>query len=276
MDNELITYMNSEKEKQERQVKEARISLKEIQKKLNAFKNREYPDIDEQIKEEELSKEGYIFAYRSLLDQQRSILDNKTLMHRNDSLQFLTAIDNALKSYQDILQEEYNKIYKLKRQRLVLECEDINLKRELENEFKMVLNTATDLTEEEFIKELIFIFRTNNFGGCYDAKDTRLPYSIGQIFLLKYVITQLSKYMIDDRYVNISYQRSILNDYPFKCSSNYITNRDYIFCLKNGTLDKCNFDKTPLSYSGAVKLYHSIGRTFTLPKVITYKLRRIN
>lgn len=277
MDNELITYMDNEKNKQETKVINARAYSKELQKKINGFKNKKYPDIDDQIKQEELKKEGYIFVYKSLLAQQQDILNNKEGMHRNDSLQFLTAIDTALKAYQKTLQEQYKKIYLLKRERLVLECDDIALKRSLEQELKLVMNTASDLTEEEFIKELIYIFRTNNFGGCYDAKDTNLPYSVGQIFLLKYSLTQLTKYMVNDNYINIHYQQDILSNYNFNCNDSYINYRDFAFFLRNGNIDKCNLDKTPLSYKGALKLYRIISLTFTLDKVISYKLkRRIN
>jgi len=253
----------------------ARKKIPIIENKINIYDKQHNLDKVTKINQQRILIEGIRHKYKDLLSLKNDILINKYKMHTNDVNLFLVNIDRAIESTIKELRNEYNKLYEL-------ECttrdvkEDIALRSNLEEELNSVLKTANDLTEEEFIKELFSIFHKNNFGGCYDTKDINLHYSIGQIFILKYTLNQILRYVNDDKiYINLRYQKEILDDYIFPCSNTYISNIEFVNNLKTGNISLCNLDKTTLSYEGATKLYRMISLTFNLPRRIGYKLRRI-
>lgn len=148
-------------------------------------------------------------------------------------------------------------------------------KRALEELIKETNKGASEFTEEAFTKELVRIFRSNEFGKMYDTKDEYLGYSIGQIFIIKYALNNLVQYLDqEDISFNMQMIIKLLGNYEFKCDGRVKSYRDFVAALKEGNIYMCNFSKTSLSYRQALYLYKHVCNTFHLPRVVAYGLRR--
>lgn len=188
---------------------------------------------------------------------------------------FALAIKNNIKVNEDNLKNAYEEYYQLLRKKLVINCDNSGKRKELNLRIKNASKIASSLTEEEFIKRLIKIFRTNSFSNLYDSKDEYLNYSLGQIFLIKYAITQLSSYYDNYDYTpNMIRQIKILNNYTFKLSGKNLSYLDFANSLENGNLHLCDLNYPVLSYEGALKLYKHITFTFFLPKQVGYAFKK--
>ena len=161
------------------------------------------------------------------------------------------------------------------REKLEINCTNIGKKRELKEQLNHAKTNASKLTEAEFIKELVRIFHNNSFSNLYDSKENTLNYSLGQIFLIKYAITQLSQYCDSyDFTPNMLRQIRILDDYTFKPSGKNLSYKDFISSLENGNLHLCDFNNPIISYEGALKLYRRLTFTFFLPKQAAYVFKK--
>ena len=148
-------------------------------------------------------------------------------------------------------------------------------KKALEELIKETNKGASEFTEEAFVKELVRIFKNNEFGKMYDTKDEYLGYSIGQIFIIKYALNNLVQYLDqEDISFNMQMIIKLLGNYEFKCDGKVKTYQDFVAALKEGNIHMCNFSKTSLSYQEAFYLYKHVCKTFHLPRVVAYGLRR--
>lgn len=150
-----------------------------------------------------------------------------------------------------------------------------NEKKSLEELIKETNKRALEFREEEFVKELVKVFKSNEFGKMYDTKDEYLGYSIGQIFIIKFALNNLIQYLDqEDISLNMQIIIKLLGNYEFKCDGKVKTYRDFVTALKAGNIQMCNFSKTSLSYQEALYLYKHVCNTFHLPRVIAYGLKR--
>ena len=216
--------------------------------------------------------EGLIFLHKELEKNLRGL-------YKDDGsctdIAFALAIKNNIKINEDNLKSAYEEYYQLLRKKLVINCDNSGKRKELNLRIKNASKIASSLTEEEFIKRLIKIFRTNSFSNLYDYKDEYLNYSLGQIFLIKYAITQLSSYYDNYDYTpNMVRQIKILNNYNFKLSGKNLSYLDFANSLENGNLHLCDLNYPVLSYEGALKLYKHVAFTFFLPKQVGYAFKK--
>lgn len=216
---------------------------------------------------------GLLFLHDDLT---RSLKDVENHKYFNDDDKTLYAkIKNNLKVNEQELRKSYKTYYQLLRDKLEINCTNIDKKRELKEQLTSAKINASKLTEDEFIKELVRIFHNNSFSNLYDSKEITLNYSLGQIFLIKYAITQLSQYCDSyDFTSNMLRQIRILDNYTFRPSGKNLSYKDFASSLKNGNLHLCDFNYPIISYEGALKLYKRLTFTFFLPKQVAYVFKK--
>ena len=216
---------------------------------------------------------GLLFLHDDLT---RSLKDVENLKYCNDNDKTLYAkIKNNLKVNEQELRKSYKTYYQLLREKLEINCTNIGKKRELKEQLISAKINASKLTEDEFIKELVRIFHNNSFSNLYDSKEITLNYSLGQIFLIKYAITQLSQYFDSyDFTSNMLRQIRILDNYTFRPSGKNLSYKDFASSLENGNLHLCDFNYPIISYEGALKLYKRLTFTFFLPKQVAYVFKK--
>lgn len=276
MKKQLIEKVNGEKQQYEALILKANRDILMYQEKLGRLEDgtddERLKKVLNELKSKKNSIEGLIFLHKELEKNLRGL-------YKDDGsctdIAFALAIKNNIKVNEDNLKSAYEEYYQLLRKKLVINCDNSGKRKELNLRIKNASKIASSLTEEEFIKRLIKIFRTNSFSNLYDSKDEYLNYSLGQIFLIKYAITQLSSYYDNYDYTpNMIRQIKILNNYTFKLSGKNLSYLDFANSLENGNLHLCDLNYPVLSYEGALKLYKHITFTFFLPKQVGYAFKK--
>ena len=276
MKKQLIEKVNGEKQQYEALILKANRDILMYQEKLGRLEDGTDDERLKKVLNELKSKENYI---EGLIFLHKELEKNLRGLYKDDGsctdIAFALAIKNNIKVNEDNLKSAYKEYYQLLRKKLVINCDNSGKRKELNLRIKNASKIASSLTEEEFIKRLIKIFRTNSFSNLYDSKDEYLNYSLGQIFLIKYAITQLSSYYDNYDYTpNMIRQIKILNNYTFKLSGRNLSYLDFANFLENGNLHLCDLNYPVLSYEGALKLYKHVTFTFFLPKQVGYAFKK--
>lgn len=278
MKKQLIKKVNEEKQQYESILLKANEDVLRLQEKLQRLDDgtddERLKNVLKEIKQEKINMDGLLFLHRSL---ERSLIDleNDKSMTLEQKVKFRETLNKNLKDNEANLKLAYKEYYKLLRKKLEINCDNIGKRKDLKRRLKSTSKVAASLIEEEFVDKLIKIFRSNNFSNLYDSKEDFLNYSFGQIFLIKYAITQVCNYYDTYDYTpNMLRQIKILANYTFKPSGKNLSYQDFINSLENGNLQLCDFNYPILTYEGALKLYKHISFTFCLPKQIGYVLKK--
>ena len=276
MKKQLIKKVNEEKQQYESILLKANEDVLRLQEKLQRLDDGTDDERLKKVLSELKSKKNYI---EGLIFLHKELEKNLRGLYKDDGsctdIAFALSIKNNIKVNEDNLKSAYEEYYQLLRKKLVINCDNSGKRKELNLRIKNASKIASSLTEEEFIKRLIKIFRTNSFSNLYDSKDEYLNYSLGQIFLIKYAITQLSSYYDNYDYTpNMIRQIKILNNYTFKLSGKNLSYLDFANSLENGNLHLCDLNYPVLSYEGALKLYKRLTFTFFLPKQVAYVFKK--
>lgn len=277
MKKELIEKVNLEKKQYETLILNANKEVINIENRLQRLEDgtddARLREVLKNISTIKCTISGLLFLHDNLTRSLKDLEDHK--YSNNDDKTFYIKIKNNLKVNEQELRKSYKTYYQLLREKLEINCTNIGKKRELKEQLKHAKTNASKLTEAEFIKELVRIFHNNSFSNLYDSKENTLNYSLGQIFLIKYAITQLSQYCdLYDFTPNMLRQIRILDDYIFRPSGKNLSYKDFISSLENGNLHLCDFNYPIISYEGALKLYKRLTFTFFLPKQAAYVFKK--
>lgn len=277
MKKELIEKVNLEKKQYETLILNANKEVINIENRLQRLEDgtddARLREVLKSISTIKCTISGLLFLHDNLTRSLKDLEDHK--YSNNDDKTFNTKIKNNLKVNEQELRKSYKTYYQLLREKLEINCTNIGKKRELKEQLNHAKTNASKLTEAEFIKELVRIFHNNSFSNLYDSKENTLNYSLGQIFLIKYAITQLSQYCDSyDFTPNMLRQIRILDDYTFRPSGKNLSYKDFISSLENGNLHLCDFNYPIISYEGALKLYKRLTFTFFLPKQAAYVFKK--
>ena len=277
MKKELIEKVNLEKKQYETLILNANKEVINIENRLQRLEDGtddvRLAEVLKSINTIKCTISGLLFLHDDLTRSLKDLEDHK--YSNNDDKTFYIKIKNNLKVNEQELRKSYKTYYQLLREKLEINCTNIGKKRELKEQLNHAKTNASKLTEAEFIKELVRIFHNNSFSNLYDSKENTLNYSLGQIFLIKYAITQLSQYCdFYDFTPNMLRQIRILDDYTFKPSGKNLSYKDFISSLENGNLHLCDFNNPIISYEGALKLYKRLTFTFFLPKQAAYVFKK--
>lgn len=277
MKKELIEKVNLEKKQYETLILNANKEVINIENRLQRLEDgtddARLREVLKSISTIKCTISGLLFLHDNLTRSLKDLENHK--YSNNDDKTFNTKIKNNLKVNEQELRKSYKTYYQLLREKLEINCTNIGKKRELKEQLNHAKTNASKLTEAEFIKELVRIFHNNSFSNLYDSKENTLNYSLGQIFLIKYAITQLSQYCDSyDLTPNMLRQIRILDDYTFKPSGKNLSYKDFISSLENGNLHLCDFNYPIISYEGALKLYKRLTFTFFLPKQAAYVFKK--
>lgn len=278
MKKQLIEKVNGEKQQYEALILKANNDILKFQDKLQRLEDgtddERLKKILRDLKTKRNAIDGLLFLHRSL-EESLKALDRDKKSSEKSKEEFASIIRNDIRINEENLRKAYKEYYQLLRKKLEINCDNSGKRKELKERLINASKIAANLTEEEFIKRLIKIFRTNSFSNLYDSKEEYLNYSLGQIFLIKYAITQVSKYYDTYDYTpNMLRQIKILDDYTFKPSGKSLSYLDFANSLENGNLHLCDFNYPILSYDGALKLYKHIAFTFFLPKQVGYAFKK--
>ena len=277
MKKELIEKVNLEKRQYETLILNANKEVINVENRLQRLEDGtddvRLAEVLKSINTIKCTISGLLFLHDDLT---RSLKDVENHKYCNDDDKTLyTKIKNNLKVNEQELRKSYKTYYQLLREKLEINCTNIGKKRELKEQLTSAKINASKLTEDEFIKELVRIFHNNSFSNLYDSKEITLNYSLGQVFLIKYAITQLSQYCyLYDFTSNMLRQIRILDDYTFRPSGKNLSYKDFASSLKNGNLHLCDFNYPIISYEGALKLYKRLTFTFFLPKQVAYVFKK--
>ncbi len=277
MKKELIEKVNLEKKQYETLILNANKEVINIENRLQRLEDgtddARLREVLKNISTVKCTISGLLFLHDNLTRSLKDLEDHK--YSNNDDKTFNTKIKNNLKVNEQELRKSYKTYYQLLREKLEINCTNIGKKRELKEQLNHAKTNASKLTEAEFIKELVRIFHNNSFSNLYDSKENTLNYSLGQIFLIKYAITQLSQYCdLYDFTPNMLRQIRILDDYTFRPNGKNLSYKDFISSLENGNLHLCDFNYPIISYDGAIKLYKRLTFTFFLPKQAAYVFKK--
>ena len=277
MKKELIEKVNLEKKQYETLILNANKEVINIENRLQRLEDgtddARLREVLKSISTIKCTISGLLFLHDNLTRSLKDLENHK--YSNNDDKTFNTKIKNNLKVNEQELRKSYKTYYQLLREKLEINCTNIGKKRELKEQLNHAKTNASKLTEAEFIKELVRIFHNNSFSNLYDSKENTLNYSLGQIFLIKYAITQLSQYCdLYDFTPNMLRQIRILDDYTFRPSGKNLSYKDFISSLENGNLHLCDFNYPIISYEGALKLYRRLTFTFFLPKQAAYVFKK--
>lgn len=277
MKKELIEKVNLEKKQYETLILNANKEVINIENRLQRLEDgtddARLREVLKSISTIKCTISGLLFLHDNLTRSLKDLEDHKYF--NNDDKTFYTKIKNNLKVNEQELRKSYKTYYQLLREKLEINCANIGKKRELKEQLNHAKTNASKLTEAEFIKELVRIFHNNSFSNLYDSKENTLNYSLGQIFLIKYAITQLSQYCdLYDFTPNMLRQIRILDDYTFRPNGKNLSYKDFISSLENGNLHLCDFNYPIISYDGALKLYRRLTFTFFLPKQAAYVFKK--
>ena len=272
MKKQLISQAQKEKEQKDALIFKANNDILKLQNKLQRLEDgtddETLKKVLEDLKATKNMIDGLLFLHRGLEDSLK-------IINKDKSDEFAKALENDIRINEQELRKSYKEYYRLLRKKLEINCNNRGKRKELKKSIDDARKVAANLTEEEFVKALVRIFRTNSFTNLYDSKDEYLNYSLGQIFLIKYAITQVSRYMDNyDFTPNMLRQIKILNNYTFKTSGKNLSNLDFVKCLKEGNLHLCDLNYPVLSYEEALKLYRHLTFTFFLPKQVGYTLKK--
>lgn len=278
MKKQLIEKVNGEKAQYEVLILKANEDILKLQEKLQR--------LDDGTDDERLKKvlgelkakknviDGLLFLHTSLEQSLREVVKYNNVSVE-EQLELENAIRNNIKINEQSLRMAYQEYYQLLRRKLEINCNNSGKRKDIKEQIKKASKIAAYPTEDEFIKRLIKVFRNNNFSNLYDSKDEGLNYSLGQIFLIKYAITQVSQYYDTYDYTpDMLRQLKILDNYTFKPSGKILGYREFIDALENGNLHICDFNYPILTYEGALRLYKHITFTFYLPKQIRYAVKK--
>lgn len=277
MKKELIEKVNLEKKQYETLILNANKEVINIENRLQRLEDgtddARLREVLKSISTIKCTISGLLFLHDNLTRSLKDLEDHK--YSNNDDKTLYAKIKNDLKVNEQELRKSYKTYYQLLREKLEINCTNIGKKRELKEQLNHAKTNASKLTEAEFIKELVRIFHNNSFSNLYDSKENTLNYSLGQIFLIKYAITQLSQYCDSyDFTTNMLRQIRILDDYTFRPSGKNLSYKDFISSLENGNLHLCDFNYPIISYEGALKLYKRLTFTFFLPKQAAYVFKK--
>ena len=277
MKKELIEKVNLEKKQYETLILNANKEVINIENRLQRLEDgtddARLREVLKNISPIKCTISGLLFLHDNLTRSLKDLEDHK--YSNNDDKTFYAKIKNNLKVNEQELRKSYKTYYQLLREKLEINCTNIGKKRELKEQLNHAKTNASKLTEAEFIKELVRIFHNNSFSNLYDSKENTLNYSLGQILLIKYAITQLSQYCDSyDFTPNMLRQIRILDDYTFRPSGRNLSYKDFISSLENGNLHLCDFNYPIISYEGALKLYRRLTFTFFLPKQAAYVFKK--
>ena len=277
MKKELIEKVNLEKRQYETLILNANKEVINVENRLQRLEDGtddvRLAEVLKSINTIKCTISGLLFLHDNLTRSLKDLEDHK--YSNNDDKTFYAKIKNNLKVNEQELRKSYKTYYQLLREKLEINCTNIGKKRELKEQLNHAKTNASKLTEAEFIKELVRIFHNNSFSNLYDSKENTLNYSLGQIFLIKYAITQLSQYCDSyDFTPNMLRQIRILDDYTFRPSGRNLSYKDFISSLENGNLHLCDFNYPIISYEGALKLYRRLTFTFFLPKQAAYVFKK--
>ena len=277
MKKELIEKVNLEKKQYETLILNANKEVINIENRLQRLEDgtddARLREVLKSISTIKCTISGLLFLHDNLTRSLKDLEDHK--YSNNDDKTLYAKIKNDLKVNEQELRKSYKTYYQLLREKLEINCANIGKKRELKEQLNHAKTNASKLTEAEFIKELVRIFHNNSFSNLYDSKENTLNYSLGQIFLIKYAITQLSQYCdLYDFTPNMLRQIRILDDYTFRPNGKNLSYKDFISSLENGNLHLCDFNYPIISYDGALKLYRRLTFTFFLPKQAAYVFKK--
>ena len=278
MKKQLIEKVNGEKAQYEALILKANEDILKLQEKLQR--------LDDGTDDERLKKvlgelktkrsviDGLLFLHGSLEQSLKELVKyNNASVEEQQKL--YNAIRNNIKINEQSLRTAYQEYYQLLRRKLEINCNNSGKRKDIKEQIKKASKIAAYPNEDEFIKRLIKVFRSNNFSNLYDSKDEGLNYSLGQIFLIKYAITQVSQYYDTYDYTpDMLRQLKILDNYTFKPSGKILGYQEFIDALENGNLHLCDFNYPILTYEGALRLYKHITFTFYLPRQIGYAVKK--
>lgn len=173
-------------------------------------------------------------------------------------------IDNKHLEYRKLLDEKDKYALKIDKRR-----------KELEEILWEVRQQREEYPQEKFVNELIKVFRNNDFGKMYDSRNEDLGYSLGQIFIIKYALTNLVRYLDkEDITLSMASQLRLLKEYAFKEQKKSLSGNDFINNLRMGNVFNCSLDYPVLSYKESLRLYKQVCKTFHLPRIIVCRVRK--
>ncbi len=277
MKKQLIEKVNGEKAQYEVLILKANEDILKLQEKLQRLDDgtddERLKKVLGELKAKKNGIDGLLFLHSSLEQSLKELVKYNNPVEEQQKL--YNAIRNNIKINEQSLRMAYQEYYQLLRRKLEINCNNSGKRKDIKEQIKKASKIAAYPTEDEFIKRLIKVFRNNNFSNLYDSKDEGLNYSLGQIFLIKYAITQVSQYYDTYDYTpDMLRQLKILDNYTFKPSGKILGYREFIDALENGNLHICDFNYPILTYEGALRLYKRITFTFYLPKQIRYAVKK--
>ena len=277
MKKQLIEKVNGEKAQYEVLILKANEDILKLQEKLQRLDDgtddERLKKVLGELKAKKNGIDGLLFLHSSLEQSLKELVKYNNPVEEQQKL--YNAIRNNIKINEQSLRMAYQEYYQLLRRKLEINCNNSGKRKDRQEQIKKASKIAAYPTEDEFIKRLIKVFRNNNFSNLYDSKDEGLNYSLGQIFLIKYAITQVSQYYDTYDYTpDMLRQLKILDNYTFKPSGKILGYQEFIDALENGNLHICDFNYPVLTYEGALRLYKRITFTFYLPKQIRYAVKK--
>lgn len=218
---------------------------------------------------------GLLFLRKSMKESLRKVESNYYHYSKEEKMRLVTTLENDLKINREEIDKNHLEYKNLLEEKDKYALKIMKHKKELESILRDVRKGAEEYTEEEFVKELIKTFKNNNFGKMYDSRNEDLGYSLGQIFILKYAITNLVRYLDkEDISLKMNSQIKLLREYDFKDQGKSLGFKDFIKNLENGDVFNCCLESPELSYQGALKLYKHVSKSFRIPRVVASKMRR--
>lgn len=218
---------------------------------------------------------GLLFLRKSIKESLGKVESNYYHYSKEEKIRLVTTLENNLKINREEIDKNHLEYRKLLEEKDRYALKIMKHKKELESILREVRKGAEEYTEEEFVKELIKIFRGNDFGKMYDSRNEDLGYSLGQIFIIKYALANLVRYLDnEDISLKMKSQIKLLKEYDFKNQGKSLGFKDFIKNLENGDVFNCRLESPELSYQGTLKLYKYISRSFRMPRVVASKMRR--
>ena len=218
---------------------------------------------------------GLLFLRKSIKESLKKIESNYYSLLEGERKRLVTSlekdleinrreIDNKHLEYKKLLDEKDKYALKIDKKR-----------KELEEILWKVRQQREEYPQEKFVNELIKVFRNNDFGKMYDSWNEDLGYSLGQIFIIKYALTNLVRYLDkEDITLSMASQLRLLKEYDFKEQKKSLSGNDFINNLRMGNVFNCSLDYPVLSYKESLRLYKQVCKTFHLPRIIVCRVRK--
>lgn len=268
VNDELELRNNLDIEEYKRKLKELKLRLKDL---TLGYNDSNYMALLEEIKNTKNNLLGLLFLRKSLKESLRNIEEYSPM----DQETFRGVLRRDLEVNKIEIEKSHREYQRLLKRKDEYHLKTMKTKQELEQTIEEVQKKARDLTSKEFVNEVIKVFRSNHFEKMYDTKDEYLGYSMGQIFILQYAITNLVRYYdSEDLGINLQSQINLLKTYEFKNEGKVKNKFDFVKCLENGDIHLCSLERPVLPYKEALRLYKQVSNTFHLPRIMVAKVRR--